>query len=184
MVDEHDRLLAPNEPGELVYRSLLPDGMAREYYKEPAATVATWRNFMFHTGDIAYLDEDGRVHYRGRKQDRIRRRGENVSAAELEQIALGHPAVGEAAAFGVPGEFGEHEIKLDVVCVSDVGPARAARLAAGAAAAVHGAALPGAARRVPEDAERADREVQARGRPAGAPGGRRVRADAAMTAAR
>jgi crotonobetaine/carnitine-CoA ligase len=120
VVDEHDQILPPNTPGELVYRSLLPDGMAREYYKEPAATVATWRNFMFHTGDIAYLDDDGRVHYRGRKQDRIRRRGENVSAAELEQIALGHPAVGEAAAFGVPGEFGEHEIKLDVVCVSDV----------------------------------------------------------------
>ncbi len=120
VVDERDRPLGPGEVGELVYRSLLPDGMAREYYKEHEATVRTWRNFMFHTGDLGYLDDEGRVHYRGRRQDRIRRRGENVSAAELEQIALGHEAVGEAAAFGVPAEFGEHDIKLDVVAVSEL----------------------------------------------------------------
>ena len=58
---------------------------------------------MFHTGDLGYRDEEGRLHYAGRRQDRIRRRGENMSAAELEFIALGHPDVLEAAAFGVPG---------------------------------------------------------------------------------
>ena len=89
--------------------------MAREYYKDPEATLAAFRNFMFHTGDLGYRDEEGRLHYAGRRQDRIRRRGENVSAAELEFIALGHPDVLEAAAFGVPGELGEHEIKLDLV---------------------------------------------------------------------
>ena len=115
VVDEHDRLLSPGETGELVYRPRLPDAMAREYYKDPAATVQAFRNFMFHTGDLGYLDDEGRVHYASRRQDRIRRRGENVSAAELEFIALGHPDVLEAAAFGVPGELGEHEIKLDVV---------------------------------------------------------------------
>ena len=115
VVDEHDRMLAPGEVGELVYRPRLPDSMAREYYKDPEATLTAFRNFMFHTGDLGYRDEEGRLHYAGRRQDRIRRRGENVSAAELEFIALGHPDVLEAAAFGVPGELGEHEIKLDVV---------------------------------------------------------------------
>jgi crotonobetaine/carnitine-CoA ligase len=114
-VDDHDRLLAPGEVGQLVYRSLLPDAMAREYYKAPEATVESFRNFMFHTGDLGYVDEQARVHYLGRKQDRIRRRGENVSAVEVEFVALTHPDVLEAAAYAVPAELGEHEVKLDVV---------------------------------------------------------------------
>jgi crotonobetaine/carnitine-CoA ligase len=114
-VDEHDRLLGPDEVGQLVYRCNLEDGMAREYYKNPEATEEAFRNGAFHTGDVGTVDAQGRVHYRGRLQDRIRRRGENISAAELEFIALSHPAIVEAAAFGVPGEFGEHEVKLDVV---------------------------------------------------------------------
>jgi crotonobetaine/carnitine-CoA ligase len=113
-VDERDRLLGPGELGQLVYRPRLTDAMARGYFKEPEATVEAFRNFMFHTGDVGFVDEEGRVHFAGRLQDRIRRRGENISAAELESIAMGHPAITEAAAVGVPGEFGEHEVKLDV----------------------------------------------------------------------
>jgi crotonobetaine/carnitine-CoA ligase len=118
-VDEHDRLLAPGEVGQLVYRSLLPHAMAREYYKAPAATVEAFRNFMFHTGDLGYVDEQGRVHYLGRQQDRIRHRGENVSAAELEFVALRHPDVLEAAAYAVPAALGEHDVKLDVILRPD-----------------------------------------------------------------
>jgi crotonobetaine/carnitine-CoA ligase len=114
-VDERDRVLGPGETGELVYRSLLPDAMAREYYKAPEATVEAFRNFMFHTGDVGFVDEQGRVHYLGRRQDRIRRRGENVSALEVEFVALTHPDILEAAAYAVPAEIGEHEVKLDVV---------------------------------------------------------------------
>jgi crotonobetaine/carnitine-CoA ligase len=88
--------------------------MARGYYKDPAATVTAFRNFMFHTGDVGYVDADGRVHFSGRSQDRIRRRGENISAVELEFIAAQHDEVVECAAYGVPGELGEHEVKLDV----------------------------------------------------------------------
>jgi len=114
-VDDQDRLLGPDEVGQLVYRCNLKDGMARGYYKNDAATEEAFRNGVFHTGDVGTVDAEGRVHFRGRLQDRIRRRGENISAAELEFIALSHPAIMEAAAFGVPGEFGEHEVKLDVV---------------------------------------------------------------------
>ncbi len=118
-VDEHDRVLPPGEVGELVYRSRLPHGMTRGYFEEPQATAIAFRNFMFHTGDLGFVDDDGRVHYRGRRQDRIRRRGENISADELEFVALSHPDVLEAAAFGVPDELGEHEVKLDVVLRQD-----------------------------------------------------------------
>ena len=120
VVDDHDRVLPRGEVGELVFRPLLPDAMSRGYYKAPEATVETFRNFMFHTGDLASMAPDGRLLYVGRKGDRIRRRGENISAAELENVAVGHDAVIEAAAYAVPGEFGEDEVKLDVVASTDL----------------------------------------------------------------
>lgn len=120
VVDERDRLLAPDTVGELVFRPLLPHGMVDGYYEEPQATVDAFRNFMFHTGDLATYDTDGLLHYRGRKQERIRRRGENVSALELEFVALRHDAVVEAAAYGVPSDLGEEDVKLDVVLTGDL----------------------------------------------------------------
>jgi crotonobetaine/carnitine-CoA ligase len=120
VVDENDVLVGPGEPGQLVFRPLIPNAMAKGYYKDPEATNAAFRNFMFHTGDLATYDEDGCLHYKGRMQERMRRRGENVSALELELVALRHPQVLEAAAFAVAGEFGEDDIKLDVVCQGDV----------------------------------------------------------------
>ena len=120
VVDEHDRLVAPGEPGQLVFRPLMPNAMAHGYYKDPEATMVAFRNFMFHTGDVATYDGDGCLHYRGRMQERIRRRGENVSALELELVTLRHPQVLEAAAFAVPGEFGEDDVKLDVVLKDDL----------------------------------------------------------------
>jgi crotonobetaine/carnitine-CoA ligase len=121
VVDEHDHLLGPGEPGQLVFRPLIPNAMAKGYYKDPEATALAFRNFMFHTGDLASYDEDGCLHYRGRMQERIRRRGENISALELELVTLRHPQVLEAAAFAVPGEFGEDDVKLDVVAQGELG---------------------------------------------------------------
>jgi carnitine-CoA ligase len=115
VVDEHDRLLGPGELGELVYRPLVPDAMARGYHGDPEATTRAFRNFMFHTGDLGYYDELGRVHFVMRNQDAIRRRGENVSAVELESVARRHPDVLDAAAYAVPADLGEHEVKLDVL---------------------------------------------------------------------
>lgn len=114
VVDEHDRMLAPGELGEMVYRPLVPDAMARGYYGDPEATNRAFRNFMFHTGDLGYYDELGHVHFVMRNQDSIRRRGENVSAVELEAVARRHPDVTDAAAYAVPSDLGEHEVKLDV----------------------------------------------------------------------
>jgi len=120
VVDEHDRLLGPNELGELVFRPKLPHCMFSEYYKAPELTAEACRNLMFHTGDIAYYDEDGDLHYKGRKQERLRVKGENVSAAELEWVALQHEAVVHAAAYGMPSELGEDEIKLDLMLKTSV----------------------------------------------------------------
>jgi carnitine-CoA ligase len=115
VVDERDRMLGPGERGELVLRCLVPHGMSSGYYKRPDATAEAFRNFAFHTGDLASYDEDGLLHFHGRMQERIRRRGENISAPEVEFVVLTHPEVMEAAVYGVPSELGESDVKLDVV---------------------------------------------------------------------
>jgi carnitine-CoA ligase len=97
--------------------------MVREYYRDPELTVQVLRNFMIHTGDLGYYDEEGLLHFRSRKQERIRRRGENISAPELEWVALKHPQVVEAAAYGVPSDLGEEEVKLDVVAKGEISAA-------------------------------------------------------------
>jgi crotonobetaine/carnitine-CoA ligase len=115
VVDEHDRLLPPGQLGQMVYRPLIPDAMASGYHDDPAATAAAFANFMFHTGDLGYYDEGGRIHFVMRNADAIRRRGENISAVELEAVTREHPDVSDAAAYAVPSELGEHEVKLDLV---------------------------------------------------------------------
>jgi crotonobetaine/carnitine-CoA ligase len=120
VVDEHGRMLGPGEVGEMVFRPLLPLAMIDGYHRAPETTLAAVRNLVFHTGDLGAYDADGCLHYRGRRQDRIRCRGENISAVDIESVALGHEGVAEAAAYGVPGEFGEDEVKLDVVPAGDL----------------------------------------------------------------
>jgi crotonobetaine/carnitine-CoA ligase len=115
VVDEHDELVGPNEVGELVFRPRIPHALVSEYYRDPERTLEAFRNLLFHTGDLATYDDQGLLHYRSRTQDRIRRRGENVSAPELEWVALTHEEVVEAAAYGIPSELGEEDVKLDVV---------------------------------------------------------------------
>jgi crotonobetaine/carnitine-CoA ligase len=117
IVDDDDVVLSHDgrTVGEIVVRPREPYVMLTEYFDNPAATVAAFRNQWFHTGDLGSIDADGFLYLTGRKRDSFRRRGENVSAVEVEQEALMHPAIAQAAAFAVPAELGEDDIKLDVV---------------------------------------------------------------------
>ena len=85
----------------------------------PDKTVEAWRNLWFHTGDAGRIDSEGRLFFVDRINDRIRRRGENISSYELEQALNQHPDVTESAVIGlkVEGAGGEDEIKA-VVAVS------------------------------------------------------------------
>lgn len=85
------------------------------YYKDPQATLNAIRNMWWHTGDRGYLDEDGYLYFVDRKKDAIRRRGENISAYEVEAIIARHPAVADLAAYPVPSEQSEDEIAISVV---------------------------------------------------------------------
>ena len=85
------------------------------YYKMPDATVRETRNLWLHTGDRGWLDEDGYLYFVDRKKEAIRRRGENISAYEVEMLMARHPAVLEVAAVAVASELSEDEVLTFVV---------------------------------------------------------------------
>lgn len=110
-----DQPLAPGELGEIAVRPLVPGVMTLGYESDRDAFLHATRSNWFHTGDLGTMDDAGFLYFKGRLGNYIRRRGENVSAAELEEIFAGHEAVLECAAVAVPSEMGEDEIKLVVV---------------------------------------------------------------------
>jgi crotonobetaine/carnitine-CoA ligase len=113
VVDDADRPVPPGTVGELVFRH--PAGRLTHYHGLPDATEDAYRGGWFHSGDLAEVDADGFFYYRGRKKQSIRRRGENISAWEIESALSAHPAVAESAAYAVASELGEDEVKVAVV---------------------------------------------------------------------
>jgi crotonobetaine/carnitine-CoA ligase len=84
------------------------------YFRNATASAQTLRDGSVYTGDLGYRDEDGFFYYAGRKKDSLRRRGENVSAWEIERVVNAHPAVEESAVVGVPSSLGEQDIRVFV----------------------------------------------------------------------
>jgi crotonobetaine/carnitine-CoA ligase len=113
--DDDDLELPVDEPGEIVVRPRRPHVMFEGYWGNPDATVASFRNLWFHTGDMGRVDADGYLFFVDRKADYLRRRGENISSMEVERIVLRHDGVAEAFVFGVPSEITEDDLKLVVV---------------------------------------------------------------------
>jgi acyl-CoA synthetase (AMP-forming)/AMP-acid ligase II len=99
IVDEEGNELPPREIGELIVSN---PGREREYFNDADATASTWRDGWLHSGDLAYLDEDGFLYIVGRQKDVIIRGGNNVHATDVESVLYEHPAVQEAAVAGVP----------------------------------------------------------------------------------
>jgi crotonobetaine/carnitine-CoA ligase len=115
VVDDHDADVPPDTPGELLLRSDEPLAFATGYWELPDATADAWRDGWFHTGDRVVRDEEGWFRFLDRIKDAIRRRGENVSAWEVEQALSGHPQVAAAAAIPVPSPLGEDDVMACVV---------------------------------------------------------------------
>ena len=113
--DEDGAALPPGERGEILVRPRRRDVLFLGYEGDEEATRATWRDGWFRTGDLAWQDEDGWVYYVDRLAHFIRRRGENVSAWELQRLIEEHPDVAEAFALGVPSPMGEEQVKAVVV---------------------------------------------------------------------
>lgn len=115
VADEDDAALPDGEAGELLLRADEPHAFASGYFGMPDKTVEAWRNLWFHTGDRVVRDADGAFRFIDRIKDAIRRRGENISSFEVEQVLLSHPDVGSCAVYPVRSELAEDEVMASVV---------------------------------------------------------------------
>ena len=118
VVDESDIELAAGEAGELLLRADQPFAFSSGYFGKPEATVAAWRNLWFHTGDRVVREADGAFRFVDRLKDSIRRRGENISSYEVEQVLQSHPAVAAVAVYPVRSELAEDEVMAALVARS------------------------------------------------------------------
>ncbi|WP_284455207.1 class I adenylate-forming enzyme family protein [Alloalcanivorax xenomutans] len=112
IMDDHGRLLPRGEPGEIVYRG--PQTM-NGYLNQPDKTRESFQHGWFHSGDIAWMDEDGAIWFTDRKKDVIKTGGENVASIEVERCLMEHETVAEAAVVGLPHEHWGEAITAVVI---------------------------------------------------------------------
>ena len=124
------RLLLPDgtpaedgEQGEIVVKlpedGSRPAGLFKEYYRDPELTAYATRGGYYHTGDLAWRDEDGYLWYVGRVDDVIKSSGYRIGPFEVESALMTHPAVVECAITGVPDEIRGQVVKATVVLAPD-----------------------------------------------------------------
>lgn len=117
--DESFRRLGPGEVGEIALRH---DQVMLGYLDDPDATSATVVDGWVRSGDYGEVDADGRLFFRGRLKNMIKRSGENISPEEVENVLCDHPDVVECLIFGVPDPIRTEEVAAVVVTRADVSP--------------------------------------------------------------
>lgn len=110
--DDDDNELPTGADGEIVLRPKRPHCMFEGYWGRPDVTVATSRNWWYHTGDIGRVDTEGYLFFVDRKADYLRRRGENISSFEVERVLMGHGALADVAVHAVPSPLTEDDLKV------------------------------------------------------------------------
>ena len=141
VVDDEDREVPPETPGELTLRMIGDDprrGLFSGYLKDAQATAEAWRGGWFHTGDVVTQAADGMLCFVDRKKNIIRRSGENIAAAEVEAVLQADGRVAQAAVIAVPDELRQEEVMACIVPAQDEGRGRAR--GDGAAGSLPGAA--------------------------------------------
>jgi acetyl-CoA synthetase len=105
------------EKGEIVIRvgDKKPIGLFKEYYRDPELTKEAWHDGIYHTGDMAWRDEDGYYWFEGRIDDVIKSSGYRIGPFEVESALMTHPAVVECAITGVPDDIRGMVVKATVV---------------------------------------------------------------------
>ena len=116
IVDENGNECAPGQTGEIVISSdPKPPGLMMCYYRNEEKTKATIHDGWFHTGDVAWKDEDGYFWYVGRNDDVIKSSGYKISPFEIESVLVLHPAVLECAVTAIPDPIRGQIVKATVV---------------------------------------------------------------------
>ncbi len=110
IMNEDDEALATNEVGEICLRGAT---IMQGYYNQDQANAECLRSGWYHSGDVGYLDDKGRLYIVDRQTDMIISSGENIYCAEVERVLLQHEAVHETVTFGIPDDrLGEKLIAL------------------------------------------------------------------------
>ncbi len=105
------------EQGEIVIRTnrWRPVGLFKEYYRDAKKTEEVFHDDVYHTGDVAWRDEDGYFWFVGRTDDVIKSSGYRIGPFEVESALMTHPAVVECAITGVPDEVRGFVVKATIV---------------------------------------------------------------------
>lgn len=117
LLDDEGREVAPGQSGEICIRiesDTLP-GMFRGYFRDPELTARVWHDGVYHTGDLAWQDEEGYLWFVGRADDIIKSSGYRIGPFEVESVLMEHPAVLECAITGVPDPDRGQVVKATVV---------------------------------------------------------------------
>lgn len=109
VLNERGYPCAPGEIGELCFRPKIPNLLFDGYLGKPEATLKAFRRLWFHTGDAAYVDENGDYFFVDRMGDRLRRRGENFSSYVVEDLLHQHPDIALCAVFPIPAAEGDED---------------------------------------------------------------------------
>jgi len=112
IMDDDGNLLPRGQIGEIVYRG--PQVM-NGYLNLPDKTAESFAHGWFHSGDIAWIDDDGAIWFTDRKKDVIKTGGENVASIEIERCLMEHADVAEAAVVGLPHEHWGEAVTAMVV---------------------------------------------------------------------
>jgi len=112
IVNEQGKKIPLGEIGEIIIKN---PTVTPGYFNDPDENKKILRNGWIYTGDNAYCDKDGYFYFVDRKKDVIRRRGENMSSLEIEEVLNAHPKVLESAVIGIPSGFYDEEIKAYVI---------------------------------------------------------------------
>jgi carnitine-CoA ligase len=111
IADDEGHFLGPDQRGEIWVKEKVPGVIMTGYFANPAATGSALKDGWLRTGDLGYADGEGFFYFAGRKKDSLRRRGENISAWEVERVLNEHPAVAESAVIGVENEIADQDLK-------------------------------------------------------------------------
>lgn len=123
--DKNGRICPPNTEGEIVVRSLqygLPEGLIQGYFRDGKIEYAYGTDFEYHTGDIAYRDEDGYYWFVGRNDDIIKCSAYRIGPFEIESVLMMHPSVRECAITGAPDPVRGQVVKATIVLEEGYSP--------------------------------------------------------------
>ena len=120
-------LAEPGATGEICIsiKDGLPCGLAYEYFGSPEVTAQTWRDGWYHTGDLAWRDEDGFYWYVGRVDDVIKSSGYRIGPFEIENVIMELPYVLECGVSAAPDEVRGQVVKASIVLVKGTEPTEA-----------------------------------------------------------